>query len=59
MPKKGWKSITVKEDVFVYFKKEYARRKLENRLGDGITSFSAWISHQLYELMQEEKKRSP
>lgn len=59
MPKKGWKSITVKEDVYDYFKKEYDKRKVENKLEDGITSFTGFINHRLYQMLQQEKKRTP
>ena len=56
MPAPGYKTITVKEDVYEWFKREYEKRKVENRLEDGITSFSAWVSRMLYLMMEEEKK---
>jgi len=58
MPAPGFKSITVRQDVYDYFMEEYKKRKVENRLEDGITSFSGYISKRLYDLIQQEKKRN-
>lgn len=59
MPRKGWKSITVKEDVYNHFYTEWERLKEQYRLKHGITSFSGFITQRLYELMEEEKKHTP
>ena len=59
MPKEGWKSITVRQDVYDYFKKQYEKRKLEEKLESGVTSFSGYVNHLLYKLMKQEKKHNP
>lgn len=56
MPRSGFKSITVKEEVYNYFKDEYDKRASELRL-QGITSFSAFCTKLLYEMLQIEKQR--
>lgn len=58
MPKPGWKSITVTDDVYNYFHDEYLKRKKQRRLQEGVTSFSGYITKRLYELMQQEKQRN-
>lgn len=58
MPRKGWKSITVKESVYQYFKNEWEKNKEEYRLKFGITSFSGFITKKCYELMEKEKASS-
>jgi len=56
MPKKGYKSITVKAEVYDYFFKEWLKIKEEYAIKKGIHSFSAYITSNLAELMNEEKK---
>lgn len=58
MPRKGYKSITVKEDVYDYFYTEYVKVKEEYAIKKGIRSFSAFISQRLSELMEEEERRT-
>lgn len=54
MPRKGWKTITVKESVYQYFKCQWDKRAEEYRLKHGITSFSGFITKRLFEMMEEE-----
>jgi len=54
LPRKGYKSITVREEVYNFFKEEYEKKKDELRL-KGIPSFSAFCTKLLYELIQREK----
>jgi len=58
MPKKGYKTITVKEDVYNYFMKEYKKVKKEYSIKKGIRSFSAYVSFRLSDLMEQEKQRT-
>lgn len=58
MPASGFKSITVKDEVYDYFFKEWEKVKAEYALKHGITSFSGYISKRLYDLIQQEKKRN-
>jgi hypothetical protein len=56
MPRKGYKSITVKQTVYDYFFNEYGKVKEEYAIKKGIRSFSGFVSMRLAELMEEEKK---
>jgi len=58
MPAPGFKSITVKDDVYDYFYKEWLKVKDKYALEHGITSFSGFISKRLYDLIQQEKKHT-
>jgi len=59
MPAKGFKSITVREEVYNYFWEEWQTAKKKYPLEKGITSFSAFVTKRLYDLIQQEKKRNP
>jgi len=56
MPRKGFKSITVKEEVYDYFWDLWQRNKEEYRK-QGITSFSGFVTKLLYEMIGKEKER--
>ncbi len=58
MPKKGYKSITVKAEVYDYFFKEWLKVKEEYAIRKGIHSFSAYVTYQLSQMISEEKKHS-
>jgi hypothetical protein len=51
MPRKGYKSITVKQNVYDYFFNEWSKVKEEYTIKKGIRSFSAFISYRLAELI--------
>ena len=55
MPRKGWKTITVTESVYKFFKDDYDANNEEYRLKYGITSFSGFITKKLYELMKKNE----
>jgi hypothetical protein len=59
MPKKGFKTITVKENVYDFFWNEYQKVKEDYAIKKGIRSFSAYISYRLSQLMEQEKKHNP
>ena len=56
-PKKGYKSITVKAEVYGYFFSEWLKVKEEYAIQKGIRSFSAYVTYRLAQLMAEDKKR--
>ena len=58
MPRKKYKSITVRKEVYDYFKQIYDAREAELSL-QGITSFSAFCTKLLNDLMREEDQRNP
>jgi hypothetical protein len=55
-PKKGYKTITVKAEVYDYFFKEWLKVKNEYTIKRGIRSFSAYVTYRLAELISEDKK---
>jgi hypothetical protein len=57
-PKKGFKSITVKVEVYDYFFNEWLKVKEEYAIKKGIHSFSAYVTCILSQLINEEKKRN-
>ena len=57
-PKKGYKSITVKAEVYDYFFKEWLKVKEEYAIKKGIHSFSAYVTYQLSQLINEDKKHT-
>ena len=56
MPKKGYKTITVKAEVYDYFFNEWLKVKKEYAIQKGIRSFSAYITYLLAQLMAEDPK---
>jgi hypothetical protein len=57
MPPKGFRTITVPEDVYDYFWQEWTKRKQECAK-KGIRSFSAFVTTMVYEMLDERKKKS-
>ena len=57
-PKKGYKSITVKADVYDYFFSEWLKVKEEYTIEKGIRSFSAYVTYRLAQLMNQDKKHA-
>jgi hypothetical protein len=57
LPRKGYKSISITQDVYDYFRQEYDKVKKEYAV-KGVRSFSGFISKRLAELMEEEKKHT-
>jgi len=55
-PKKGYKTITVKAEIYDYFFREWQKVKEEYTIKSGINSFSAYLTYKLSELMNDEKK---
>jgi len=56
MPRKGFKTITVREEVYNYFWDLWQKNKEEYRK-QGITSFSGFVTKLLYEMIEKEKER--
>ncbi len=57
-PKKGFKTITVKTEIYDYFYAEWTKVKEEYAIKRGIRSFSAYITYQLAQQMSREKKQT-
>jgi hypothetical protein len=58
MPKQGYKSITVKAEIYDYFYTEWLKVKEEYTIEKGIRSFSAYVTYRLAQLMNDDKKRN-
>lgn len=58
MPRKGFRSITVRDSVYDYFEKLWRAEEAEYRL-KGVSSFSGYVTMKLSELMalHESKKK--
>jgi hypothetical protein len=54
-PRKGYKSITVKAEIYDYFYNEWLKVKEKYAITKGIQSFSAYVTYCLSQLMNEEK----
>lgn len=57
MPKQGYKSITVKAEIYDYFFNQWLKVKEQYLIEKGIRSFSAYVTYRLAQLMTEDKKR--
>jgi hypothetical protein len=57
-PKHGYKSITVKTEIYDHFFNEWLKVKEEYAITQGIRSFSAYVTYRLSQLKSEEKNRN-
>ena len=57
MPRKGWKSITVREEVYDYFWNLWKKNEMEYRK-QGITSFSGFCTKLLSDMIEQVEKHS-
>jgi hypothetical protein len=57
VPKAGYKSITVKAEIYDYFFNEWLKVKEDYTISKGIRSFSAYVTYRLAALMDEDKQR--
>ena len=55
-PKKGFKSITVKAEVYDYFFNEWLKVKEEYAIKKGIHSFSAYVTYTLSSTDERRKE---
>jgi hypothetical protein len=55
VPKPGYKSITVKAEIYDYFFNQWLRVKEDYTINKGIRSFSAYVTYRLAQLMKDEK----
>jgi hypothetical protein len=58
MPEKGYRSITVKQDVYDFLMKEYKKKKKDWLVKHGISSFTGYINYRLNELRTLDKQRT-
>lgn len=53
MPEKGWRVISVKQEIYDFLMKEYQRTKHEWLLKNGINSFTGYVTYRLNQLAEE------
>ena len=58
MPEKGYKSITVKKEVYDYLMQEYQSQKRDWLVRQGISSFTGYVTYRLNELMKQDEQRT-
>lgn len=56
LPRKGWRTITVKDDVFDKFDDWYQDIKKKGKLPNGVTTFAGFFNYQLTQKIQNEEK---
>lgn len=54
VPKKGYKTITVKAEIYDFFFTEWLKVKEEYAIKKGIRSFSAYVTYRLAALMTDD-----
>ncbi|MCW4012725.1 MAG: hypothetical protein NWF07_07005 [Candidatus Bathyarchaeota archaeon] len=54
MPRKGYRSITVREEIYQDLMKKYEENK-EQLLRQGITSFGGYVTKFLYDALDQEE----
>jgi hypothetical protein len=57
MPKAGYKSLTVKQEIYDHFYCEWLRFNAENSNNKAVRSFSGYISSRLSMLIAEENRQ--
>jgi hypothetical protein len=58
MPVEGYKSITVKKDVYDYLMDQYKKAKKEWLIKKGINSFTGYVTYQLNLVVEEQMKEN-
>jgi len=56
MPRKGYRSITVREEIYDALWTQYNIQK-DELLRQGITSFSGYVTKFLYESLERKEKK--
>ena len=56
MPEEGYKSITVKKDVYDYLMNQYKKVQKEWLIKKGINSFTGYVTYQLNQVVEEQMK---
>jgi hypothetical protein len=59
MPKEGYKSITVPDDVYNYFWNKWQQSKEEYRAKHGIRSFSGFVTKFMNDMIELETQKEP
>jgi len=57
MPAKGFKSITIRDEDYDFFKQLWDENKAKLRK-QGITSFGGFVTKMLYEALERDEKQA-
>ena len=57
MPRKGFRSITVREEIYEELMQQYTENR-EELLKQGITSFSGYVTRFLYDALERVTKQT-
>jgi hypothetical protein len=57
MPRKGFRSITVRQEIYDELMQQYEERR-EELLKQGITSFSGYVTRFLYDALEQDTQRT-
>ena len=57
MPRKGFRSITVREEIYEDLMQQYTENK-EELLKEGITSFSGYVTRFLYDALERAAQQT-
>ena len=57
MPRKGFRSITVREEIYDELMQQYTENR-EELLKQGITSFSGYVTRFLYDALERVTKQT-
>ncbi|MHA1303464.1 MAG: hypothetical protein ACTSPI_07165 [Candidatus Heimdallarchaeaceae archaeon] len=57
MPRKGFRSITVREEIYEDLMQQYTENR-EELLKEGITSFSGYVTRFLYDALERAARQT-
>lgn len=57
MPRKGFRSITVRQEIYDELMQQYEERRVE-LLKQGITSFSGYVTRFLYDALEQASQQT-
>lgn len=58
MPRPGYRSLTIREEVYTYLWNEYINSKKEWLMKNGITSFNGYVTFRLCQLVEIDSQRT-
>lgn len=58
MPAKGWKTVTVSDQVYDYFWERWSENRKKIVLKHGVSSFSGYLTRILYDTMRRDEAQS-
>ena len=59
MPRPGYRTLTIREEIYIKLWNDYINSKKEWLIKNGITSFNGYITFRLCQSLEEDMKRNP